>query len=173
MNKLFLIGSLVVGGMNHSAQAQVTSIPGQKYREFTAKIEVSSGELKSVNLEVNTELSVHALGDPEIPHHGHFDYYVYGSVVEGEKRCNFEVLITQTTLKQWSTKEIMESSRDRAGNVRLCSGLSLELSSVKTLMLDGSATVALRASGLNKAIGTGTITSNGLKPVPENDPYED
>lgn len=172
MKTLMLAAFLLIGTI-HQAQAQVTSIPGQKYREFAVNIAVTSGEVKSAVLQVNTELSVNALGEPEIPHHGHYDYFVTGTVAEGERRCNFEALIAQTTLKQETTSEIIKSSRDRSASIKLCSGLSIEMTSVKALLLEADVMVSMKAPGLTRAIGTGTVSFSGLKTVPEWEPYED
>jgi hypothetical protein len=172
MKNMILFVGLTVGFLN-GAQAQVTSVPGQKFREFDINITVASGEVKSALLQVNTALLVNALGEPEIPNHGHYDYFINGSVVEGEKRCNFEVLLTQTKLKQESTADILKSNTDRAGSVKLCSGLSIEIGSLRSLLTDSSLMIGLKAPGLVKKIGTGTLTSNGLKTVPEWEPYED
>jgi hypothetical protein len=85
MKNMILFVGLTVGFLN-GAQAQVTSVPGQKFREFDINITVASGEVKSALLQVNTALLVNALGEPEIPNHGHYDYFINGSVVEGEKK---------------------------------------------------------------------------------------
>ncbi len=155
------------------AQAQVVSTPGKQYREFMVKLAVSNGETKNVILEVNTELEVVSYGEPEIPAHGHYDYNVTGSIIEGEQKCNFELLLTQGKLDAQSTEEILSSRADRSGNVKLCSGLILELASVRTLLTDATMQLNLRARGLSKPIGTGSLVSNGLKSVPEIEPYED
>jgi hypothetical protein len=76
-------------------------------------------------------------------------------------------------LKQESTADILKSNTDRAGSVKLCSGLSIEIGSLRSLLTDSSLMIGLKAPGLVKKIGTGTLTSNGLKTVPEWEPYED
>lgn len=155
------------GVMSVNAQAQVTSVAGQKYREFTAKIYVTNGESKTVSLLVNTELEVVNHGEPEIPAHGHRDYNVTGTVVEGDKRCDFGLLLTQGFETLATTSQILAGNADRSGVIRLCSGLMLSVSSVKALMGEKEMEMNLHAKGLTKAIGTGPVKFEGLKIVPE------
>lgn len=166
MKTALILGFLIVG-LNTAAQAQVTNVPGKQYREYEANLTASNGESKGLILQVNTELRVDTYGDPEIPSHGFYNYSVTGSIVEGSQTCAFEALLTQGKLKLETDAEIMKSLRDRSAQIKLCSGLILELASVRTLLVDASLMVGLKTPGLEKRIGTGTITSNGLKTIPE------
>lgn len=166
MKSFVFISVLAFGILNLTANAQVTNVPGAKYREFVANINIASGEVKNVLVQVNTDLRVDRFGDPEIPSHGFFNYTVTGSVVEGEQTCAFEELLTQGDAQQESLDSILKSHRDRSGSIKLCSGLSIETVSIRSLLVDSALMIGLKAPGLSKKIGTGSITSSGLKTVP-------
>jgi hypothetical protein len=140
-----------------SAAAQVTDRAGESYLEYSSAIRVANGETKNMVFKVNTQIRVDRFGDPEIPAHGHYDYVVTGSLVEGGKTCPFEALLSQGDGEAMSTDEIRASGKDRSDTIRLCSGLSLTLQSVRALLSTADTKVALRAPGLNLPIGDGIL----------------
>jgi len=150
-----------------AAHAQVTTKTGDHYREYQMRAAISNGEVKTAILQVNSEMSVNALGDPEIgPSHGFYNYSLTGSVVEGEKTCKFELFLAQSSgSSKLSTAEILSRRDDRAGTLTLCSGLILDLGSVKTLLKDATMTVGVRVPELEKSIGTGFVTFSKIKEV--------
>lgn len=168
MKNLLMIGLLIAGGAAGSAHAQVTQVSGEKYHEYLVELTADSKEEKSITLQVNAELEVVAMGDPEIPGHGHYDYNVTGSVIEGGKTCNFDVLLTQGSGERQTTAQILKSGADRSERITLCSGLSI-IVSARTLINGGAVLVSLYAPGLSKPIGHGKVIPNGLKTVPESD----
>ena len=158
MKNLLVLALLGFGSL---AQAQVS--------EFEGRVSVNSGESKNFTLLVNTYLRTDSFGDPEIGGHGFYNYMITGSVSEGMQRCNFEVLLDQDNGISQPMNEILKNKSDRSGVIKLCSGLSAEISSVKSLMLGNSQNVTLKAPGLDKAIGIGILKFEGLKTIPSPD----
>lgn len=165
MKKILMVGAFIIG-LSPSVHAQVSTKVGDHYREFKVTAAICTGEVKNAILQVNTEIEVNKLGDPELGHgEGYYDYLVTGSVVEGDQTCKFELLLTQTDLERKSTDETLKSRADRDGVITLCSGLQLPIASVRTLLTDASMTSNLKAPGLMKSIGAVMISSSGVKEV--------
>jgi len=174
MKTFVMFGLLMASGLISSANAQVSSTPGAKYREFDVRLNAGCGaESKTVKLEVNADVRVDRHGEPEIEAHGHYDYMVTGSVLESGDRCKFELLLTQDNGEAKSTEEILKSGADRSGSLKLCSGLRLSISSVRALLGDAMVLVGLTTPGLTKPIGNGIMTTTGVKVVPEPTPWDD
>lgn len=153
MKKLIALSLL----FSTSALAQVTDRVGESYNEFSAKIQVVNGESKILLFKVNTQVRTDRFGDPEIPAHGHYDYVVTGTLVEDGKSCSFQALLSQADGEAMSTDEIRASGRDRSETIRLCSGLTLSLQSVRALLITGDTKATLRANGLKQPLGEGVI----------------
>ncbi len=151
------------------ALAQVSTQTGATYREFQASISLCSGETKTVTLQVNPELRVDRNGDPEIPYHGFHDYVVTGSILENGKSCDFEALLTQADGTAVNTRQILDMNTDRAYGIRLCSGLILSTSSLRSLLTGTNSKSELRAPGIEKAIGTGEIQYKGMQTIQEDE----
>ena len=166
MKLAFTLGFLIAG-LTSSAHAQVTTKVGAHYREYQMRAAIANGETKTATLQINTDVEVSALGDPEIgASHGFYNYNITGSVVEGEQSCNIDLLISQSTgATKLTTAEVLSSGADRSGAIKLCSGLILDLGSVRTLLRDATMTVSLRVPELSKAIGTGFVTFSKIKEV--------
>jgi hypothetical protein len=153
MNVFVLLSVLI----STSALAQVTDRAGESYNEFSAAIKVTNGETKNLVFKINTQVRVDRFGDPEIPSHGHYDYVLTGSLVEQGKSCKFEALLTQGDGEAMSTDEIRASGKDRSDTIRLCSGLTLTIQSVRALLITGDSRAILSAAGLSLPIGEGVI----------------
>ena len=153
MNVLVLLSMLI----STSTLAQVTDRAGESYNEFSAAIKVANGETKNLVFQINTQVRVDRFGDPEIPSHGHYDYVLTGSVVEQGKSCKFEALLTQGDGEAMSTDEVRASGKDRSDTIRLCSGLSLTIQSVRALLITGDSRAILSTAGLSLPIGEGVI----------------
>ena len=151
------------------ALAQVSTQAGAPYREFQASLSLCSGETKAVILQVNPELRVDRNGDPEIPNHGFHDYVVTGSILENGKSCAFEALLTQADGEAVNTRQILEMNTDRPYGIHLCSGLVLSTSSLRSLLIGADSKSELRASGIEKALGSGEIRFTGMKTVQEDE----
>lgn len=165
--KRFLVLSLAV--LPSLVMAQVNTQSGATYREFQASIALCSGETKAVTLQVNPELRVDRNGDPEIPNHGFHDYVVTGSILENGKSCAFEALLTQADGKAMNTRQILDMNTDRPHGIRLCSGLLLSTSSLRSLLVGTNSKSELRAYGIEKALGTGEIRFSGIKTIQEDE----
>ncbi len=153
MNVFVLLSMLI----SSSVLAQVTDRAGESYNEFSGVIKVTNGETKNLVFKINTQVRVDRFGDPEIPSHGHYDYVLTGSVVEQGKSCKFEALLTQGDGEAMSTDEVRASGKDRSDTIRLCSGLSLTIQSVRSLLITGDSRATLSAGGLSLPIGEGVI----------------
>jgi hypothetical protein len=153
MKLIFLLSVMI----STSALAQVTDRAGESYNEFSAAIKVANGETKNLTFKINTQVRVDRFGDPEIPSHGHYDYVLTGSVVEQGKSCKLEALLTQGDGEAMSTDEVRASGRDRSDTIRLCSGLSLTIQSVRALLITGDSRAVLSVQGLSQPIGEGVI----------------
>jgi hypothetical protein len=156
--------------------AQADATLESSFRSYVADLQVSNGEVKSIELQVTPRLAVTSYGDPEIPHHGHHDYLVTGKVVESGKSCKFELLLAQEGGTRMSDEELLKARLDHAGAISLCSGLMFEIASVRSLLTDESIVATLRANGLSRAIGKGTATFQGIKTLTDEhdgcaDPY--
>jgi len=165
----YMIFSLFALSLPVLSQAQVTTQAGASYREFEASITLCTGETKSITLKVNPELRVDRYGDPEIPYHGFHDYVITGSLVEAGKTCDFEALLTQADGQAVGTRQIIEMNTDRPYGIKTCSGLILSTSSLRALLVGESTQGQLRANGVEKSLGTGSITFKGNRTVQEDE----
>jgi hypothetical protein len=163
MNLFALFAMLI----SSTAFAQVTDRAGESYHEFSASIKVANGETKNIIFKINTQVRVDRFGDPEIPSHGHYDYVLTGSLIEQGKSCKFEALLTQGEGEALSTDEVRATGKDRSDTIRLCSGLSLTIQSVRALLITGDSRGVLTAPGLSLPIGEGVIRYVARRTVEE------
>jgi hypothetical protein len=137
------------------------------YRSYLLELRTLAGETKSAELQVTPKVDTVRNGDPEIPGHGHYDYSVTGTVVEAGNSCRFVLPLSTGKGEEQTSVQILESGVDRSGLVNLCSGLTLELSSVRGLLTSDTLNLNLRANGLTQAIGKGTAVFQGIRTVEE------
>ena len=162
--KTWIALSLLCSG---TVSAQVTDRAGESYSEYSTSIRVSNGESKTVVLKVNPQVRVDRFGDPEIPSHGHYDYVITGSVVESGKTCSFEALLAQADGEALTTDELRATGRDRSDSIRLCSGLILNVQSVRALLNTADSKITLNSPGLNIPIGEGVLRFVAKRTVEE------
>jgi hypothetical protein len=145
----------------HSARAEASE--ETSFRSYLADLQVSNGESKTVELQVSPRVDVARFGDPEVEYHGHHDYRVIGKIMETGKSCSFGLLIAQKGGPSMSHEELLKTQVDRNGTITLCSGLILEIASVRSLLTHDSLEISLRSNGLSRPIGKGTATFQGIK----------
>jgi len=165
MKSVIVAGLVIMSGFALSSHAQVSSVLGDHYREFTAKIALTSGSLKKISLQVNREVLVSSFGDADIPDHGFYNYNVTGSVIENGKTCSFEVLLTQGNGVIRDSDMIVKSGADREDSFKLCSGGTLTVKSVRALLIGGSTLAELHAGGVSKDEGQGVINFERMHEV--------
>jgi hypothetical protein len=143
--------------------AQGTDRVEVPYLEFRASIALSHGESMPLTLKVHPDLRVDRYGDPEIPFHGFHDYVVTGSLAENGVTCNFEALLTQADGQAVSTSQILEMNVDRPYGIKTCSGRILGITSLRALLVGESTRAQLNANGVDRLLGTGSVTFVGRK----------
>lgn len=158
---------LIAIALNAPAVHAESSTETRNFRSYLLEIRAMSGELKNSELQVNPDLKTSRIGDPEIPGHGHYNYSVTGTVVESGRSCRFELLLSQGKGAEQNNRQILDSGIDRGGELSLCSGLKLDLGSVRGLLTADTLPLVVRTQGLSQPIGKGTATFQGLRTLEE------
>jgi hypothetical protein len=113
------------------------------FRSYSGEIKVASGETKSIELTVDTEIHEHQLGDSKIPDHGFVRHYVEVQVREGAVTCSRALYLED-------------------GYLSLCSGASLQLVADR-LLGDEIVKASMIVQGFNRPLGEAILKLDSVQ----------